>query len=313
MIEGKEMREERYRPASNGEGQIMTYAWKVDFPKGIVVFLHDQGNYALFYNSMAEYLNQNGYDVYAADMVGYGLSKQGHPGSFGMKKGGFSAVVEDVHNLVMDAKRKSGSSISTVLIGIGLGSVVAMTYTAKYKNVEALALFSVPNSPKMAKFIRVAAKQHVRRNGYYSISESVASMITQLDSIPGNKEERRYFWFSTDESEVQAYNEDPDCGQVLSAGSYLELLDAHQKLKGKNGIAQIPDIPVLIMAGAEDQLGDCGDAAGQLDALFTSKTKHSRVDMKLYPGAYHDILHDKCKDSVLKNLVSWMARNVTEE
>lgn len=307
------MREERYRPASNGEGQVMTYSWKTNSPKGIVIFLHDQGNYATFYNSMAEYLNQNGYDVYAEDIAGHGMSKQGHPGSFGMKKGAFSAVIEDVHKLVRDAEKENESGLPKVLIGIGLGSVIAMSYTAKYGDVEALTLLSVPNSPKMAKFIRGVAKQHVRRNGYYSISESVASMITQLDSIPGNKEERRYFWFSSEESEVQTYNEDPDCGLLLSAGSYLELLDAYRKLKGKNGIAKIPDIPVLIMAGAEDQLGDCGETARKLDAMFTSETKHSRVDMKIYPDSYHDILHDCCKEKVLRDFVSWINRNVIEE
>lgn len=307
------MREERYCPSSNGEGQVMTYSWKTNSPKGIVVFLHDQGNYATFYNSMAEYLNQSGYDVYAEDLVGHGMSKQGHPGSFGMKKGAFDAVVDDVHKLVQDAKKESGVGLPVVLIGIGLGSVIAMSYAAKYSEIDALTLLAVPNSPKMARFIREAAKQHIRRNGYYSISESVASMITQLDSIPGNREDRRYFWFSTEESEVQAYNEDPDCGLLLSAGSYLELLDAHRKLKGKNGIAKIPDIPVLIMAGAEDQLGDCGEAARKLDAMFTSETKHSRVDMKLYPEAYHDILHECCREKVLKNLVNWMDRNVIEE
>lgn len=307
------MLKEWYRPAANGEGPIMSYCWKVDSPKGIVQFVHDQGTYAKFYRELAEYLNYKGYDVYANDLVGHGMSKQGHRGSFGMKKDSFTHLLEDVDSLFDYAADNSGRNLPRILIGIGLGSLVATGYSCDYPNLDGLILISLLKKPKMSKLVRFTANRFVKHNGYNKVSASVDSMLNQLNTIPGNPESTRYFWFSTLEDEVKAYDEDPDCGFTLTASAYREILDTFKRLDGKKGQSQIPDIPIGILAGGEDQLGDCGNAARGLSGILSAKSNHSLVDMKLYPGMYHDILHDACKGEVLANIGDWIDRNISAE
>lgn len=298
------MRREMYRRAANGEGQLMTYYWTGDSPKGIVQIVHDQGTHTLWNEEFATALQEAGYDVYANDLIGHGMSNQGHPGAFGMRKGGFGYLVEDVHALFEFAGTNSGKELPHILIGIGLGSLISMRYMTEYGDVDQLILMEVPDAPRAAGLIRMRARDYVRRYGYQAVSESISDLMLQTGTVRRKRPHNRYFWLSTDPDMQKAYEEDPNCGTNLAASACLEIVQAFHGITKKT-VAQIPDIPVVILSGTEDQIGDCGKAPGKWNILFT-KTGHSQVDLMLYPGAVHDILHDTCREQVTGDILTWM-------
>ena len=99
---------EIYRKAANGEGQIASYSKLCEAPKGIIQFVHDISEHARRYDELANTIVSSGFDFYANDMVGHGMSKQGHKGTFAMKDQSLEYLVEDIATLFDYAKEKSG-------------------------------------------------------------------------------------------------------------------------------------------------------------------------------------------------------------
>lgn len=63
-------------------------------------------------------------------------------------------------------------------------------------------------------------------------------------------------WLSRDEAEVQAYVDDPWCGEPLSNGFVADMLEATAAMWQPEAEAGIPTgVPVLIFSGARDPVG----------------------------------------------------------
>ena len=52
------------------------------------------------------------------------------------------------------------------------------------------------------------------------------------------------------------------------------------------------DMPVLLISGQDDPVGDSGKGAQRVEAAMR-KAGMKNVQMKLFPGARHDILHEE--------------------
>ncbi|MBR0374458.1 MAG: alpha/beta hydrolase [Mogibacterium sp.] len=266
---------EVYRKASNGEGQLASYYSLCEQPTAIVQLVHDMSEHAGRYADIAEAVNSVHFDYYANDIVGHGMSKQGHKGAFAMKDVTLEFLIEDIATLFDYATERSGH-LPKVLVGIGIGASLACLYTAKYKDVDMLVLcgpLSKPNQRKIGK-------------------------IVEGDEV----------WLSSDEAICEAYKKDADCGFPLEKRAAREIVRAHKSLFGKNGICQIPDIPVYIIAGKLDPLGKNGEAAHRMMEEFVT-TGHSQVTYKLYNG-FHDVLHDVARAELTRDLRAWADQNL---
>ena len=266
---------EIYRKASNGEGQLASYYSCCEHPTAIVQLVHDMSEHAGRYIDIAEAVNSVGFDYYANDIVGHGMSKQGHKGAFAMKDVALEFLVEDIKTLFDYAEQTSGS-LPRILVGIGVGVSLACIYAAKYKDVDMLVLcgpLTKPNQRRIAK-------------------------IVEGDS----------YWLSSDEGICEAYKNDINCGFPLTKTAAREIVRAHKSLFGKNGICQIPDIPVYLIAGREDPLGKNGEAAHRIAEEFAT-TGHSQITYKLYNG-FHDVLHDVSRAELTKDLRAWADQNL---
>jgi alpha-beta hydrolase superfamily lysophospholipase len=303
MTEMKEF----YRRAANGEGQIVSYRWNCENPRAVVQFVHDISDHASRYNDFAVTLAEAGYDVYANDITGHGMSKQGHRGAFAMKPDGLQYVLEDIDTL-FEYACEGREEIPKIIIGTGFGAALAELYASGRRNVSALVAIASMSVPRLTQAIMITAENHIRIHGYNEVSMAVHNMIYQLNRRAGSDPAGIYYWISSDENEMRKYIDDVDCGFPLTSSGYLEVLKGLRSAAGRKGLENIDDIPVLLVSGSEDQLGECGRAvslyAGQL-----ADTDHDQVAFKLYKGCYHDILHDTCSELVQEDICSWLESN----
>ena len=70
------------------------------------------------------------------------------------------------------------------------------------------------------------------------------------------------------------------------------------------------ELPVLFLAGKEDPVGDFGKG---VKMAYQSFLDHDMTDVsyKLYEGARHEIIREKQKDAVNKEILSFVQR-ITE-
>ena len=62
-----------------------------------------------------------------------------------------------------------------------------------------------------------------------------------------------------------------------------------------------PDLPILLLSGSEDPVGEHGKGIKKVFALL--KEKGANVHMKLYEGYRHEILQDFCKEDVINDIL----------
>lgn len=298
-----------YRKAANGEGQVVSYEFTVNKPKAIIQIVHDISEHSLRYHDFARELNDAGFYVCGNDLIGHGMSKQGHKGCFGLSSNSYKSLLGDIGSLFKYIDNKIDEAVPHILIGIGFGAMLSELYTIENSNISMLFSLESISIPKAKNIIKGVANNHIRLNGYNSVSSSVHSMMYQNTEINGKDNKKNYSWVSSSEDEVLKYITDEDCGFALTASAYREVLKVMDILKGRKGLSKLPDIPIYLFAGAEDQRGNCGKSVKKIASIL-SDTGHNEVAYKLYKKSYHDILHDVCSSYVSHDIIRLIDKNL---
>lgn len=301
-------KKEFYRRAANGEGQVFSRSWTIDDPTAVVQIVHDIADYSDRYDHFARELNKAGFDVYANDLIGHGLSKQGHKGAFAMKKGGYDFLLEDIETLFSVSYAKSGN-LPRILIGIGMGAQLAELYADAGNALDRLVLIADLMPPTGNKTLLASANNHIKMNGFNSVSTALHNLIICTGKMPGSDPANQFYWVSSDVDQAREYAEDEDCGFALTSSGYREMLLAFKKMSGKNWGKSIPDIPVYIIAGSEDELGGFGRAPHLCASNFLGNG-NGHVEMRIYNGDRHDLLHEKNRDEVTSDIVKWLGKEM---
>lgn len=301
-----------YRRAANGEGQVVSFKYTCAHPCAIVQIVHDISEHSLRYKELALALNDAGFYVCGNDLIGHGMSKQGHQGCFGMYKNSYEGLLGDINSLFEDVSSEVGKDVPRILIGAGFGAMLSELYTIQYGNISMIISMENLEIPAAINLIKMNANNHIKRKGFNSISESVHNTMYQTGKPAGSSPYNEFYWLSSDEEEIKKYVNDENCGFMLAASAYREMIRVIELIRGKNGIVRLPDIPIYILAGAEDQRGNCGNSVRRISNMLSTKG-HNEVSYKLYKECYHDILHDSCKKQVIKDIIGWLEHKLEQQ
>lgn len=300
-----------YRRAANGEGQVVSFKYTCVNPRAIVQIVHDISEHSMRYHELAVALNDSGFYVCGNDLIGHGMSKQGHQGCFGMKKNSYEGLLGDIDSLFNEVSAEVGGTVPRIIIGAGFGAMLSELYTIKYGKISMIISMENLEIPTALSFIKLNANNHIKRKGFNSVSESVHNTMYQMGKPAGSPPYNEFFWISSDEEELKKYVDDEDCGFMLTASAYREMISVIEQLRGKDGIVRLPDIPIYILAGSEDQRGNCGNSVMRIANMLSAKG-HNEVSYKLYKDCYHDILHDICKKQVIKDILGWIEHKLNK-
>ena len=300
-----------YRRAANGEGQVVSFKYTCVNPRAIVQIVHDISEHSMRYHELAVALNDSEFYVCGNDLIGHGMSKQGHQGCFGMKKNCYEGLLSDIDSLFNEVSAEVGGTVPRIIIGAGFGAMLSELYTIKYGNISMIISMENLEIPAALSLIKLNANNHIKRKGFNSVSESVHNTMYQMGKPAGSPPYNEFFWISSDEEELKKYVDDEDCGFMLTASAYREIINVIEQLRGKDGIVRLPDIPIYILAGSEDQRGNCGNSVMRIANMLSAKG-HNEVSYKLYKDCYHDILHDICKKQVIKDILGWIEHKLNK-
>ena len=300
-----------YRRAANGEGQVVSFKYTCVNPRAIVQIVHDISEHRMRYHELAVALNDSGFYVCGNDLIGHGMSKQGHQGCFGMKKNCYEGLLSDIDSLFNEVSAEVGGTVPRIIIGAGFGAMLSELYTIKYGKISMIISMENLEIPAALSLIKLNANNHIKRKGFNSVSESVHNTMYQMGKPAGSPPYNEFFWISSDEEELKKYVDDEDCGFMLTASAYREIISVIEQLRGKDGIVRLPDIPIYILAGSEDQRGNCGNSVMRIANMLSAKG-HNEVSYKLYKDCYHDILHDICKKQVIKDILGWIEHKLNK-
>ncbi len=285
--------------------------------KGIVQLHHGMAEHCLRYDRFASILAENGYVVNSYDLRGHGktaeLSVSNKSGMFGKlaDKNGFNLVVNDLNEIIQNVKNDY-PDVPVILFGHSFGSFISQSYIEKHsENINGVILAGTagprPVLITFAKIICGITKFFCGKNKVVSFLSKLF-FGTYLNRI--ENPENEYDWLSKDKMIISLYDADEWCGIPLTTSFYYDMMYGLKKIHLKKNMKKIKkDLPVYIIYGEEDPVGDYGKTVKALYDIYL-KNGMSKVEIKSYPTDRHEILNEDDKENVEKDILNWLNKTV---
>lgn len=300
---------EFYFPSADKKNQIHTIEWiPEDTPKGILQISHGVTEHMLRYEEMAKYFTDRGFVLVGNDHLGHGLSilEGAKPMYFG-PEGSWQYVVEDVRTCKELITGKY-PNIPHILLGFSLGSFVVRTYLIQYPGqIDGVILVGTGQTPawqiNMAKFV---AKKEAKKAGEDNTTPAIHKLTFETYNKQFAPNRTDYDWLCVSQNALDKYIEDPLRGEDMSSGLFMEMLNGMLYTGNINNQRKMDmHIPILLVSGDEDPVGDSGKGVERTYRSF-QKVGVQDISLKLYEGRRHDILHDDKSEEVFGHIYEWI-------
>ena len=162
----------------------------------------------------------------------------------------------------------------------------------------------------VGKIGKLLCKREIRKNG----SKSPAITMNKLSFGAYNKQfeptATDFDWLSRDAKEVEKYVKDDKCGFLCSNGFFYDMLTGIEFANSRANAEKLPkDLPLLIISGEMDPVGDFGKGVRKVYDLYTGAGVVD-VTLKLIPGARHEILNETNRKEVYEILAKWLEAHI---
>lgn len=290
------------------EGLVKGFIWKDEQvnPRGIVLICHGMAEHIQRYDDFANFLAKNGYIVYGYDQRGHGASIT-NPEDMGYMSDidNFKILVSDVREIVNYICGQE-EELPIYLFGHSMGSFVSLRYIELFGTTINGCILS---GSALNKGLKInmgysLANLIVKFKGRRYRSKLLNNLSFGAYNKNFNNPRTDFDWLSRDEKQVDAYVNDPLCGQLFTASFFKDLLGGFKNIY-KN-IEIIPnELPILIFSGSKDPVGENGKSIINLYNKLI-ETGIADVTFKLYDDGRHEMLNEFNKDEVYKDILKWL-------
>jgi len=281
--------------------EVFSNWWPIEAPTAIVIISHGASEHSGRYDRFAQALNNAGYAVVAIDHRGHGLTSAGADSAI-MGAGGGQAVVDDLHELIDNARSSIGSELPVFLFGHSLGSLMAFAYLTQHSQGLAGAILC-----GFAADLDGVADLGALLAGFDTpeLRDESAAAILAANNSSFEPARTPYDWLSRDVAEVDLYAADPLCGDAhpLTFGYLIDVFDLVAPL-----VDRIADItcPVMVIAGGQDPAAGMGEFA-RIAAAALGRAGVT-TDLTIYENARHELLNELNRDEVTADILGWLRR-----
>lgn len=243
-----------------------------------VVIVHGFGEYYELYAEVRTFLEDRGLSVHGGDLKGHGRDpgRRGHIESWN----DYRAQVDRM----IDSALERAPEAPVFLLGNSMGGLIAAEYALRHGDrLAGLALLSPA----------------VGRIGVHPILLRVSRLLSRVwptFTLNSGIERSR---LTRDAAAIARLDADPLVHSLGTARLGTEVQDAIARVQAG---ARSLVLPVLILHGAAD-LVTSPDSSRE----FFTRVGAEDKTLKVYPGAYHNLLIDVGKSSVFQDISDWLA------
>ncbi|MGB8388872.1 lysophospholipase [Mycobacterium sp.] len=262
-----------------GGVRIVYDVWTPDIPpRAVVVLSHGLGEHARRYDHVARRFGDAGLVTYALDHRGHGRS------------GGKRVLVRDIAEYTADfdtlvrIAAREHPGLKCIVLGHSMGGGIVFAYGVERPDNYDMMVLSGP---------AVAAQDQV--SPLLALAGKVLGLV-----VPGLPvQELDVNAISRDPAVVAAYNDDPLVyhGRV-PAGIGRALLQVGETMPQR---APALTTPLLVVHGSDDRLIPVAGSRRLVECVGSGD-----VELKVYPGLYHEVFNEPERDRVLDDVVSWI-------
>lgn len=297
--------------SADGKTEIHGVEWmpnSEDEIKAVLQISHGVTEYIERYEEFAKFMTENGIMVVGNDHLGHGLSveKSASPMYFG-PRGSWEYAVRDLLN-VYELVKSDHPNVGYYILGFSMGSFLVRKLLIDYPSkIDAAILMGTGQIGKIPTALGLlAAKSEAAKVGENNTSEGIESLTfgTYNKRFAPNK--TKFDWLCSDEESLAEYAKDPKIGGPMSAGLFREMLYGMEYTRKSSNVKKMrKSMPILIMSGEDDSVGDCGKGVRKVYKSF-KKAGMVDVKIKLYPSLRHDLLHEVNRKEIFRDILNWM-------
>jgi alpha-beta hydrolase superfamily lysophospholipase len=189
---------------------------------------------------------------------------------------------------------------------------MAALYAERFDDLSALILSATPSAIKFSGAIQLLTGIIATTRGQLARSSLLEKLTGTVAHMTDEQKTQARHWLTRDTDKIKEFNDDPLGGFDYSAGGYHAMMQAYRHVNAKNWGAQMPDIPLLIVAGEADQSSGFGKGPRHF-ARQLAKTGHSQVELKLFEDARHELVNELGRQEIYAFLTSWINQQVAQK
>ena len=277
-------------------------SWEIDYPDAIVIIVTGMAEHSRRYDDFATFLNKHNYSVYCIDHYGQGIGKNGELGNPGRDY--FFKMQETIKEFIL--KMKGDTGLKVYLFAHSMGSFVTQGFIEKYSRiVDKVVLCGSNGRNPLVKFGYIFTKLFINQYNYnknagFIHTLSIGAYEKSVKNAKSNNE-----WISFNEDNVKKYDEDPFSGYRPTNGFYKEFMKGLMSIQKSKNVKQIsPKLPILIIGGKDDAVGNFGKGLTKLEKLYSKYGLNAKLI--IYENMRHEILNEKDHLKVYNDVVSFL-------
>lgn len=265
--------------------KITIHEWlNVKKPKGIVQIIHGMVEHGARYDRFAKFLNSKGYLVVADDHRGHGDTDKN---TLGYCKGNMFADTVKDEGFITDYYKQKYPKLKYFVFGFSYGSFLTQSYIGKFGNKIDGVVIGGSNYKKdfqvyLGSFVCL-----------FNNKKKPAKLIEKLSFGTYAKNFDEGEWLSADQENNKRYHADPYCSFTCSYRFYADFFSGLKKLytrKYKKSLNK--DLPILLISGKDDPVGNMGKGVKKLFNFYKNKAKVKYVSLVLFPHSRHEFLNE---------------------
>lgn len=279
-------------------------------PMASILILHGMAEHQKRYHSFAEYLVDEGFDVYIYNHRGHGSDRKISELGFFAPENGDLLVVEDAI-AVCEFVEKNNRSKNFFLLGHSMGSLIARNVIQSYDKFTGVILSGTTHPPKLLSLSGVTLAGLVKRfKGPKHVSPFLSNLLFGSKKYTSLSTRTAFDWLTRSNPVVGAYIHDPYCGFTCTASFYQDLLRLARRAGSKKLIKLTKrELPIYIVSGDKDPVSGYGKEIHKYLNLLKRCGFHN-ISSKLYPECRHEILNELNNEEVYSDIKQWISKRL---
>ncbi len=288
---------------------IHTLEGKIFIPKGEIKGLfhivHGMTEYIDRYDHLFSFLAENGYVVFGFDNLGHGkTAKDKTELGFIAHKNGWKYLVHDCIAYSKAVKEMFPGKPLT-LMGHSMGSFITRLAVEHSGDTydKYIICGSAGPSPLyklgicLAKTVKLfCGQKHISKTLYKVAFGGYSKKF---------ENETEFDWLTKDRNVINNYCNDQFCNYKFTISAIIDLLKLLSNSNRGAWFKNIKkDLPILIISGEEDPVGNYGKGVKKVHKKLQSNGCNAEI--KLYKNCRHEIHNDSCKDEMFSDILSFL-------
>ena len=243
---------------------------------GNILIIHGFGEHSARYAYATYCLNKAGFNVYAFDLIGHGLS--GSTRGFIKNIDDYVTCVEQMIELI----KKNHPNEKIGLLGHSMGGLIAIFTVQKcFKDIYCLVL----SNP----LLKIKAMPSLYKHYLANVLAIINPYLLLASTVKPQ-------YLSNNEQSNQEYAQDRLILKSVCIGWYRQICLALKKVQ-----SLVLPLPTLMQLSVKDQIIDSVAAQD----WFTNLEKKHDYELKTYENARHELYHEKEREIYVNHMIKW--------